>query len=108
MKRTFNFAKGKDFEVKDTIEQAEIPFTWEWSMGSCPHCKKKITKTNTYTIDKVEVLEASDGSKIYLGFTKEKVGDRPLTFRLPDKDFCSDKDMTAQITAKLTGKKEEK
>ena len=106
MKRTFSFAKGKEFEVKDVIESAEMPFSWDWEMGTCPHCKKKIMQTRQYTLDKVEVLESPDGEKIYLGITKETKESKPLVLRLPDDKFNSEKDMTSIINSKIKGVKD--
>jgi hypothetical protein len=100
MKRTFNFAKGKEYEVKEIIQNANLPLSWTWDVCQCPKCNEKIQTTKSYTIDKIEVLEDKDGNIISLGYTKEMVGNRPLTLRLPDKDFHVDKDMTDSITAK--------
>lgn len=106
MKRTFNFAKGKEFEVKETVEKAEIPFSWNWEICTCPHCNKKVMQTREYTIDKVEVLEAPDGEKVYLGMTKEVFGERPLIMRLPDAKFHAEKNMTSIIDSKIKGAKD--
>lgn len=106
MGKKFNFAKGKTFEVKEVIENANEPFEWEWNHGKCPHCDKEIKKKKQYTIDRVEVLENEDGDIEMIGFTKEKVGDQPLTFRLPNEKFCSEKNMTDKITIKSTFMKE--
>jgi len=108
MKRTFNFAKGKEFEIKDIILNANLPLSWTWDICKCPKCNESIKQTKSYTIDKIEVLEDKDGNIISLGFTKEMIGNRPLTMRLPDKDFHADKDMTDSITAKSSYLKEKK
>ena len=99
-KRNFTFTKGVDFEIKEIIENAELPLEWEWYLCKCPKCNTDISSTKSYTIDKVEVLESKDGDRIMLGYTKEKVGDNPLTMRLPDKDFHAEKDMTAAVVEK--------
>jgi hypothetical protein len=106
MKRKFNFAKGIDFEVKEVIEKAGIPFSWDWEVCTCPHCNKKVMQTRQYTIDKVEVLEAPNGDKIYMGVTKEIFGGRPLTMRLPDSTFHTEKNMTSLIESKRQGVKD--
>jgi len=99
-KRTFNFAKNVDFEIKEVIENANLPFDWQWKICKCPKCDTDIVSNKTYTIDKVEVLESKDGDRIMLGYTKELIGDKPLTMRLPDKDFYVEKDMTEAVTGK--------
>jgi len=109
MERKFNFDKGRVYEVKEVIEDANLPLEWEWEILECPFCKKKIKKRATYTIDKIEVLKSKDGKQIFLGYTKELVGDSPLTLQLPDKNFHSEKDMTSAITEKsafLKGKRQ--
>ena len=108
MKKRFNFAKGKEFEVKETIENVNLPFEWDWDICKCPKCGEDIKKSRSYTIDKIEILESEDGSSIYLGYTKELVGNKPLTMRLPDKEFHQKKDMTDSLTAKSKYLKEKK
>ena len=83
-KRTFNFAKGKNFKIKDIIEKANEPFEWEWNLGKCPHCDKEIKRIDQYILDKIEILENEIGEIEMLAFTKEKVSGSPLTFRLPN------------------------
>jgi len=100
IKRTFNFAKGKNFEVKEIIDNAEEPFEWEWNLGKCPHCNKEIKKTSNYTLDKIEILEDEDGEIEILAYTKEKVGNSPFTFRLPNEKFFPEKSMKDKIKAK--------
>ena len=99
-KTVFNNKKGKEFEDKETIKNANLPLEWKWDKGNCPHCGKNISVTKNYTIDEVHVYEASDGDILFLGYTKEILGGRPLTLQLPDAEFYSEKDMTAAITAK--------
>jgi hypothetical protein len=98
-KRTFNFAKG-EFEIKEIIEKTEMPYEQQWHICTCPNCKKEIISTKNYTLDKIEICEDAKGNRIMLGFTKEMIGDKPLTLRLPDKEFLPAKDMTAAVTEK--------
>ena len=102
MKTTlFNREKNKDFELKETIKASNLPLEWTWDKGNCPHCGVKIAMTKSYTIDDIFVYESEDKDTFFLGYTKELVsGGRPLTLRLPDKEFCSVKDMTADIINK--------
>ena len=101
-KLNFNFAKGKNFEVKEIIEKANLPLSWDWDRGICPHCNEKIIKTVDYTIDRVVIIEEPDGDIVSIGYTKELIGKKPLTLRLPDKDFYVEKDMTKAIEAQST------
>jgi hypothetical protein len=111
MKRKFNFDKGKNYEVKETIENANLPLTWAWNIFTCDRDYKKgemIKLDKSYTIDKIEILENEDGKIIQLGYTKELVGNKPLTMRLPDKEFHPQKDMTDSIKAKSSYLKNKK
>ena len=99
-KVNFNFAKGKKFQVKDIIKDANLPISWDWDRGSCPHCNKKITSTKDYIIDTIHVLEEDNGDIVSIGYTKELINGLPLTMRLPDKDFYLEKDMSKQIKSK--------
>ena len=99
-KINFNFAKGKKFEVKEIIKDSNMPISWDWDSGVCPHCEEKITITKEYTIDSIVVLEEPNGDIVSIGYTKELIGDKPLTMRLPDKDFYKEKDMTSVIETK--------
>jgi len=106
-KRTFNSEKGKVFEIKEIITGADLPMDWDYDLGAteCPKCheKIKITSKKHYTIDKIEVLEALDGQRFYLGYSKELAsGDKPWTMRLPDKVFHPEKDMSDSVKAKST------
>ena len=107
-KLNFNFAKGKEFEVKEIIENANLPISWDWKKGICPHCNKEIVNTKEYTIDEIVITEDSEGNLIKLGYTKELVSDKPLTMRLPDKDFYKEKDMSSVINSKSKYLKEVK
>jgi hypothetical protein len=106
--RKFNFDKGVEYEVKEIIKNAALPLEWVWDILECPFCKKKIRKRKTYMIDEIEVLKNKKGEKVFLGYTKELEGDRPLTLRLPDKNFHPEKNMEAAITAKSQHLKEGK
>lgn len=106
MKRQFSFAKGKTFEVKEVIENANESLEWEWNVGRCPHCDKEIKKKKQYVIDRIEVLENEDGDIEMLGFTKELVNGKPLTMRLPNEKFCVEKNMTDKIKIKSDFMKE--
>ena len=99
-KVNFNFAQGKKFQVKDIIKDANLPISWDWDRGSCPHCNKKITSTKDYTIDVVNILEEENGDTIYIGYTKELINDLPLTMRLPDNSFYKEKNMSNVIKEK--------
>ena len=107
-KVNFNFAKGKKFEVKEVVENANLPISWEWNRGNCPHCSKKISSVKDYTIDIVNVLEEDNGDIIYIGYTKELINGVPLTMRLPDNSFHKDKDMSETIKNKSKFLKEKK
>ena len=106
--KKFNFAKGKEFKLKESLENVNLPLTWEWARGNCPHCAKKIIKSVNYTIDKINILEDQYGEIISIGYTKELVGEKPLTMRLPDKDFHKEKDMSVDIKSKSQYLKEKK
>lgn len=106
MKRQFNFAKGKTFEVKEVIENANESLEWSWPICKCPYCSKEIKIKKNYTIDKIEVLENEDGDIEMLGFTKELIDGKPLTMRLPNEKFCSEKNMTNKIKNKSDFMKE--
>lgn len=103
-KRDFNEEKGKVFEIKEIINNAGLPLSWQYDMGdtTCSNCgtKLKLSSTRNYTIDTIEILEALDGQRVFIGYTKEIVAGRPMTMRLPDKVFYPQKDMTDAIKAK--------
>jgi len=99
-KVNFNFEKGKKFEVKEIIEDANLPLKWEWSKKTCPHCDKVISNIKDYMIDSIVVLEEEDGEVTYIGYTKELINGEPLTMKLPDKTFHKSKDMSEQIKSK--------
>ena len=98
--KLFNREKNKEFNLKETIKASNLPLEWTWDKGDCPHCGKKIAITKSYTIDDIFVYEAEDKDTFFIGYTKEIVSGSPLTMRLPDIEFASDKDMTASIKAK--------
>lgn len=98
MKR-FNFAKGKDYELKEVIDDADLPLQWEWDKGDCPHCNQRIRVVKDYTIGKLEIYE-SDGDIEMIGYTKELIDDNPLTMRLPNSKFWNTKDMTEDVKQK--------
>ena len=104
--KKFNFAKGKSFEVKEIIEDVNEPLDWEWSLGKCPHCDKEIKKPSHYNIGKVEILENEDGDIEMIGYTKELIQGQPLTLRLPNNKFFSDKSMEEKIKTKSDFMKE--
>ena len=104
----FNFDKSTEFVVKEIIEKVHLPLSWEWHKGHCPHCSKKIAVNKEYFIDKLVVLEGDHEGVVYLGYTEELVNGQPLTLRLPDHEFCKEKDMSEEIRGKSKYMKEKK
>lgn len=94
-KRTFNFDKGKTYEIKEIIDRPNLSVEWEWKYMVCPYCQKQIKETKIHTITAIEVLENEDGDIETLGYTTDN-----KYMRLPNKRFSPEKDMSVAIKAK--------
>ena len=94
-KRTFNFDKGKTYEIKEIIAEPKLSVEWEWKYMVCPHCQKQIKETKIHNISCIEVLENEDGNVECLGYTTDK-----KYMRLPNKHFMPEKDMSEEIKKK--------
>jgi len=94
-KRTFNFDKGKTYEIKEIIDNPTLSLEWTWVYTVCPHCQRKIKETKIHNITRIEVLENEDGNIETLGYTEDK-----KYMRLPSKHFTPEKDMSEAIKEK--------
>ena len=100
-KRTFNFDKGKTYEIKEIIDKPNLSVEWTWVYTVCPHCQKQIKETKIHNISCIEVLENEDGNIETLGYTEDH-----KYMRLPNKHFIPEKDMSNAIRAKSVYLKE--
>lgn len=95
MKKTYNFDKGKTYELKETIDSPDLTVEWEWKYMVCPHCHKQIKEKKIHTITKIEIMENEDGNIEMMGYTDDK-----KYMRLPSKHFFPEKDMSEVIKKK--------
>lgn len=94
-KRLFNFDKGNEYQIKEIIDNPDLTIEWDWRYMVCPHCHKEIREKRIHNIERIEVLQAQDGSIEMMGITKDK-----KYMRLPNKNFHPKKDMTEAIKNK--------
>jgi hypothetical protein len=101
--RKFNYPQRGVWECIKIKEKPNLNIDWEWDRGECPHCHKKIFNTVNYQLERIYVWKKG-GDIFYTADTKTITKDgKGLHLRLPDKLFCSDKDMTDEIKEKLNG-----
>lgn len=100
-KRKFNYPQAGIWKCIQIKEKPNLTLDWTWDKGECPHCGEKIVQTKTYKLERIYVWK--QGSKtMYMADTEPVTKDgKGLHMRLPDKSFCSDKDMTKKIKEKL-------
>jgi len=101
LKRKFNHPQAGMWELKEIVNKPNMKLEWTWQKLVCPHCEKPIVITKTYKLEKLFIWENSKGETFTTSETEPVTRDgKPLHMRLPDKNFCADKDMSDKVKKK--------
>ncbi len=99
--RHFNHPQKGKWILKEIISSPKMDLDWDWEICECPHCKKVVTKKQTYTLEKLFIWENEAGKILTTCETTPVTKDgKGLTMRVPDKEFYADKDMSLKIRKK--------
>jgi len=114
-RKTFNHPQKGEWVLKEIVDVSKdnIVLNWTWDKGACPHCEKKIFHDEDMPIEQFQIWENDCGDIFTTADTKpiprKKNGETTyvkLFVRIPDKDFCSSKNMSDIVKGKCKLMKE--